>query len=162
MVSDKRCEAHIISSINVTAYGWLALAIGSKNKRNMDHTDFKGARYNLLNGQFLKGNEPYTKGKKWSEWMPKHKQRKIRKNLDKVRPKGGNPNLGGQNKRKVVCLTDEGEWLMTYNSAASAAAALSLNRRNICHCCQGKRKHCGEYRWFYFDDDSWAKFVKRD
>lgn len=127
----------------------------------MDNSEFKRPKYNLLNGQFLKGNEPYTKGKPWSEWMPKRAQKKILKNLDKVRPKGGNPNLGGHNRRKVVCINADGEWV-TYKSATAAAQILSLERRNICSCCLGKRKHCGGYRWFYWDDDSWIKLVKRD
>ena len=126
----------------------------------MDHAEFKGANYNLLNGQFLKGHQPYTKGKSWNEWMPKSAQKKILRNLDKVRPKGGNPNLPGANKRRVVCINAEGEWV-TYRSAQSAAEMLSIQRRNICACCQGKRKHCGGYRWFYFDDDNWTKLVKR-
>jgi hypothetical protein len=127
----------------------------------MDQTEFKRPKYNLLNGRFLKGHDPYTKGKSWDEWMPKRAQKKILKNLEKVRPKGGNPNLPGANRRKVVCINADGEWV-TYKSATAAAEILSLQRRNICSCCQGKRKHCGGYRWFYWDDDSWTKLVKRD
>ena len=126
----------------------------------MDYRDFKRPQYNLLNGQFLKGHESYTKGKPWKEWMPKDKQKKILRNLDKVRPKGGNPDLPGSNRRKVVCINKDGEWV-TYKSATTAAEILSLQRRNICHCCQGKRKRCGGYRWFYFADDSWTKIVTK-
>jgi hypothetical protein len=138
----------------------LALAIGTNKTKIMIHTEFKGTGYNLLNGQFLKGHESWTKGKPWKEWMPKDKQKKIIRNLNRVRPKGGNPALPGSNRRRVVCINADGE-CVTYKSATSAAQMLSLTRRNICHCCQGKRKHCGGYRWFYFDDDSWTKLVKR-
>lgn len=127
----------------------------------MDHSEYTRPQYNLLNGRFLKGHIPYSKGKKWDEWMPKEAQKKILKNLNKIRPKGGNPNLPGANRKRVVCINADGEWV-TYKSATTAAEILSIARRNICACCNGKRKHCGGFRWFYWDDDEWTKWVKRD
>ena len=108
----------------------------------MDHTEFKQPKYNLLNGQFLKGHQTFNKGKPWSEWMSKRAQRKVLKNLDRVRPKGGNPNIPGANRRKVVCINAEGEWAL-YSSSTAAGENLGICRRNITACCRGKRKHCG-------------------
>lgn len=42
-------------------------------------------KYNPANGQFLKGTEPFNKGKKWDEYMGKRAQRRAMKgwkNLD--------------------------------------------------------------------------------
>lgn len=119
----------------------------------MENNEYKPT-YNRLNGQFLKGHESYTKGKPWSEWMPKRAQKKILKNLDKVRPKGGNPILPGCNRRKVVMVTPKGNWAV-FESATEAARQMNLTRRNICHCCQGNRYRCGGRWWFYWDDDRW-------
>ena len=119
----------------------------------MENKEYKPT-YNRQNGQFLKGNEPYTKGKSWSEWMPKEHQKKIRKNLDKVRPKGGNPIIPGCNRRKVVMVTPKGNW-MAFESATEAARQMNLERRNITSCCAGKRHKCGGRWWFYWEDDRW-------
>ena len=121
----------------------------------MEHKEFPRQSYNLQNGRFLKGRESFTKGKPWSEWMPKKSQKKILKNLDKVRPKGGNPNLPGCNRKKVVMVTPKGNCVV-FNSATEAAEKLGLTRRNISHCCEGKRHRCGGRWWFFFDDDRWA------
>lgn len=119
----------------------------------MEQHDYKPT-YNRLNGQFLKGNVPVNKGRSWSEWMPKKAQKKILKNLDKVRPKGGNPIIPGHNRKKVVMVTPKGNCLV-FESASEAARLMNLERRNISHCCEGKRHRCGGRWWFFFDDDRW-------
>jgi hypothetical protein len=124
----------------------------------MDQSEFSRPQYNLLNGQFLKGHVPHNKGKKWSEWMDMRKAKKIiRIAKQNLKP---NMNLGGHNRREVVLVTDDGRWVC-FESAAKAAELTNLCRRNISHCCQGKRKKCGKYRWFYFDDDQWTKLVNK-
>ena len=110
--------------------------------------------YNRLNGQFLKGNVPANKGKAWSEWMPKKAQKKILATLDRVRPKGGNPDIPGWNRKRVVMVTPKGNWAV-FESATEAARLMNLNRRNISGCCEGKRHRCGGRWWFFFDDDRW-------
>ena len=113
--------------------------------------------YNRQNGQFLKGHIPHNKGKKWTDYMDMRKAKRVirigMKNLQR-----GNPDIGGWNKRKVVAITDSGEWY-GFNSAAEASRKFGLCRENISKCCAGKRKKCGPYRWFFFDDDSWLKLV---
>ena len=120
----------------------------------MEHNEYKPT-YNKLTGQFLKGHTPYSKGKSWSEWMPVEAQKRIRKNLSKIRPKGGNPSIPGSNRKKVVMVTEKGNSVV-FNSATEAAEKMGLLRRNISHCCEGKRKRCGGRWWFFFDDDRWA------
>lgn len=113
---------------------------------------------NFQTGTFLKGHIPHNKGKKWAEWMDMRKARKVlrigMKNLK------GRPDIGGWNKKPVVAVTADGRWF-PFDSATDAARKTGLIRRNISHCCQGKRKHCGRFRWFYFDSDEWIKLVKR-
>lgn len=112
---------------------------------------------NFQNGTFLKGHIPHNKGKKWAEWMDMRKAKKIlrigRKNLK------GNPDIGGWNKRPVIAITEEGRYFY-FESATDAAGRTGLIRRNISLCCQGKRKHCGKFQWFYFDDNEWIGLVK--
>ena len=119
----------------------------------MEHNEYKPT-YNRLNGQFLKGHEPCNKGKPWNEWLPVEAQKKIIKNLNKVRPKGGNPIIPGYNRKKVVMVTPKGNWAV-FESAAEAGRKMNLIKRNITHCCQGKRHKCGGRWWFYWDDDRW-------
>lgn len=126
----------------------------------MNQTEYQRPQYNLLNGQFLKGHTPDNKGKKWDEWMPKRAQKRILKNLDRVRPKGGNPNLPGSNRKRVVMVTPKGNWAV-FESATDAAKKMNLIRRNISHCCEGKRKRCGGRWWYFADDDRWIEQLKK-
>lgn len=125
----------------------------------MNQIEFKRPQHNFLNGQFLKGHEPHNKGKKWCEWMDMRKAKRIiRIAKQNLKP---NMNLGGHNKKKVVLITEDGRWFC-FESATKAAEILNLCRRNITHCCQGKRKKCGKYQWFYFEDDTWTRLIKND
>lgn len=112
---------------------------------------------NLKTGTFLKGHIPFNAGKPWDEWLSREKQQKIletgRKNL-RV-----NKSLWGWNKRPVMAVEESGKYRYC-NSIAEAARILGLDANNISACCRGKRKHCGKWRWFYFDDDGWVRFVK--
>ena len=113
---------------------------------------------NFQTGTFLKGHIPHNKGKKWSEWMDGRKAKKIlrigMKNLK------GRADIAGWNKRAVVAVLEDGRYFY-FESATKAAELTGLIRRNISHCCQGKRKHCGRYKWFYFTDDAWLNLIKK-
>jgi hypothetical protein len=127
--------------------------------KEMDQSEYTST-YNKQNGRFLKGNVPANKGRSWSEWMPKKAQKKILANLDRVRPKGGNPIIPGYNRKKVVMVTPKGNCVV-FESATEAARLLNLQRRNISHCCEGKRHRCGGRWWFFFDDDRWTVQLKK-
>jgi hypothetical protein len=49
-------------------------------------------------------------------------------------------------------MTMSGEPIKTFDSAASASLALSLQATLITACCTGRRKSTGGYRWAYFDE----------
>lgn len=122
----------------------------------MELTDKGYPARNARNGRFLKGHIPHNRGKSWEEWMDMRKARRIKRvAMQNLKP---NLNIGGWNKKKVVAVTDEGKWY-GFNSATEAAEKLNLCRRNISHCCEGKRQRCGGFRWFFFEDDQWIKLV---
>lgn len=73
----------------------------------------------------------------------------------------GNPDIPGWNKKKVVSVAEDGSWKL-YLSATSAAEMTGLNRRNISHCCEGKRKRCGGLRWFFWESDEWLKLISNE
>lgn len=68
-------------------------------------------------------------------------------------------NLGGWNARKVVALREDGKPFL-FSSAAEAARITGLIGRNIIRCCQGKCKHCGKFRWFYWESNEWVKIAR--
>ena len=124
----------------------------------MELTDEGRPARNWKTGQFLKGHIPFNRGKKWSDYMDGRKAKRIKrigmKNLK------GRSDIGGWNKKPVVCVLDDGRWFV-FESATKAAEQTGLIRRNITGCCQGKRKHCGKYRWFYFDSNEWTELIGR-
>lgn len=104
---------------------------------------------NRQNGQFLKGHEPFNKGKKWSDYMDMRKAKRIiriaKKNLR------GRYDIGGWNKKAVVAIKN-GEFYGYFESCVNAADRLQVQRRNVSHVANGKRKRCGGYE-FYFESD---------
>lgn len=98
------------------------------------------------NGQFVKGNIPFNKGKKWDEWMDGRKQRKVRRCLIHT----GNPNLPGWNKKAVAGVRD-GK-VVFFESANDAERKTGITARNIRNCCAKHRKHAGGCEWFFADD----------
>lgn len=114
---------------------------------------------NLKTGTFLKGHIPHNAGKPWNEWMPEDAQKRVaeigRKNL-RV-----NKSLWGANKRAVVCVNEKTGEYKYCESATKAAKIVGHDHTNITACCRGKRKHCGGFRWFYFDSNEWIELVKR-
>lgn len=124
-------------------------------------------------GRFLPGHVPPNKGKKWSEYLSKRKQKRCAKgwkNLDKYRPKG-NPN-GGRPKKQVIAVTDDGKW-RCFRYLKAAADWVGGNRENVGRCCRlNQERHINrktgrvntDHQYlgvrFYFETDTiWMKKI---
>lgn len=113
---------------------------------------------NLLTGRYLKGSTPHNKGKKWNDYMDKRKIKRIKRiAIKNLRPR---MDIGGWNARKVVAVDAEGNFFLS-PSAVKASEKTGICRRNICSCCNGKRKHAGGYRWFFEDSNEWLNLIKQ-
>ena len=96
---------------------------------------------NKQNGQFLKGHEPHNKGKKWSEWMSKRGQRKVRKGWQNVldhRPKS-RPDTAGRCRKQVIAVMDDGRWFH-FAYLGDAAKWVGGSRENVGRCCRCNQK----------------------
>lgn len=102
-------------------------------------------QYNPTNGQFLKGHIPFNKGKKWEDYMDMRKARRIKRIA--IKNLARNRNIGGWNKRAVVCVDEENKILGWFSSSYDAEKKTGICARNIRTVCNGKRKHAGGYRW---------------
>ena len=124
----------------------------------MEYTEKGYPARNYVTGRFLKGHIPHNKGKKWADYLDGRKARRIlrigMKNLH------GRSDIGGWNKRAVVGVMEDGRHFY-FESATKAAELTGLQRRNITNCCQGKRKRCGNFKWFYFEDSRWTQLINR-
>lgn len=125
-------------------------------------------------GRFQKGNIPFNKGKKWSEYVSKRSQKRMAKgwkNLELYRPKT-RPDVAGRTKKPVIALFDNGEFVC-YGSITGASIILGACRENIRRCCKDNQKrhinkktgnintdhrHKG-IRFYYEDDDIWMKKI---
>lgn len=105
---------------------------------------------NKKNGQFLKGHEPFNKGKKWEDYLPEEKIERMRKQILSMCGQG-RKDIGGWNKKAVIAIKN-GEFYGYFESCVSAADKLQVQRRNVSHVANGKRKRCGGYE-FYFESD---------
>ena len=131
---------------------------------------------NRQNGQFLKGHVPFNKGKKWSEWMGKRKQRKCMKgwkNLDLYRHKK-RADVADRCRKAVIAILDDGRWKM-YPYIGAAALELGGCRENVRRCCQcnerGKNptktwkrintdhKYMG-VRFYFENDETWLTKIQ--
>ena len=102
---------------------------------------------NLVNGQFLKGNSPFNKGKKWKDYMDEETYKKCKGIIAKnLKP---NMNLGGWNKKAIVALDQEGNVLGWFESSEDAERKTGICAYNIRKACRGKRKTAGGFRWEY-------------
>lgn len=93
-------------------------------------------RCNPVTGRFMKGHIPFTKGKKWSDFMPKRSQKRSMKgwkNLHKYRC-CGHPNAG-RPKKQVVGIYPDGSWKV-FPYTVAAAASVNGSRHNIARCCR--------------------------
>lgn len=132
---------------------------------------------NLKTGRFLKGMTPHNKGKKWADFMDGRKQKKVMRialqNLDRARRLGHCGTAGGRNKKPIIAVLDNGEWLMFPESKA-AAAWCGGNRYNVGRCCRenerttltkskkvnDNHKYLG-VRWYFESDDKWTNKIKQ-
>lgn len=116
--------------------------------------------YNPITGRFLKGIIPHNKGKKWEDYMDMRKAKRVKRiGMQNLK---GNPNIGGWNKKQVIGIK-ENRIIGVFESATKAAERTKLIRRNISHCCEGKRKHCGGIRWFFEADiERWINYVQQN
>ena len=107
---------------------------------------------NAVNGKFLKGNEPFNKGKKWNDYLSVEMQNKCREQLSKGRKgRKGRKDIGGCNKKAVVAIKN-GEFYGYFESSADAGRRMNLCARNINSVAHNKRGKCGGYE-FYFESD---------
>ena len=139
-------------------------------------TDIPKTDRNLKTGRFIKGMTPHNKGKKWSEWMDGRKQKRVKKqalaNLDKGRRTKGRL-YGGRPKRKVIAVTDEGEFFV-FAHAKKAVEWSGGCPDNIRRCCRdnerttltksGKvndeHKYLG-FRWYFESDYKWTNKIRK-
>ena len=139
---------------------------------------------NKKNGQFLKGHIPHYKGKRWSEWIGKRKQRRAAKgwkNLEKFRPKE-RPDNCGRCRKEVIAVFDDGTWKW-FPYVGAAAQWIGGSRENVGRCCRyNYRKRICQHdwrpgqgkgasrintdhrykgvRWYFNEDDAWTTKVK--
>lgn len=100
---------------------------------------------NPTNGQFLKGHVPFTKGKKWEDFMDMRKARRIKRiAMSNLRP---NMHIGGWNKKAVVAVDNDGNIVGWFSSANEAERKTGICGRNIRNVCNGKRKKAGGFKW---------------
>ena len=130
-------------------------------------------------GRWLPGHEPHNKGKKWSDYMTKRKQKRAAKgwmNLEKYRPTE-RPDTAGRCRKKVVAVTDEGKFRI-FDYLGDAAKWVGGSRENVGRCCRsnqskkecmhdwrpGQTKGAGRVntdhkylgiRFYFFDDPAW-------
>lgn len=93
-----------------------------------------------------KGRKPWNKGKKWEDIYDKEVRERLRKHLKQIAKKG-NAGKGNLHPKPVIQMDEYGDRLHWYESSEDAARKLGLHGRNIRTVCEGKRKHCGGFRW---------------
>ena len=143
----------------------------------LNFTEIPKTDRNLKTGRFLKGMTPHNKEKKWSEWMDGRKQKKVLKqalkNLETARRLGHCGKAGGRNKKPIIAVLGNGEWLI-FPEGKSAAKWCGGNRYNVGRCCRenerttltkgGKVNDNHKYlgvRWYFESDNKWTLKIKR-
>lgn len=131
---------------------------------------------NAVTGRFMKGHVPANKGKKWSEYLSKSKQRRCAKgwkNLDLYRCKGGGPNAG-RAKKQVVAVMDDGRWTV-FPFVRAAAEWCGGSRENVGRCCRcNQAKYANKktggvntdhkykgVRFYFESDNTWLEKIDR-
>ena len=140
-------------------------------------TDIPKTDRNLKTGRFIKGMTPHNKGKKWADFMDVRKQKKVLKqalkNLETARWLGHCGKAGGRNKKPIIAVFDNGEWLI-FPEGKSAAKWCGGYRCNINRCCRenerttltksGKVNDNHKYlgvRWYFESDDKWTNKIRK-
>ncbi len=133
---------------------------------------------NAKNGRFLKGHAPANKGKKWSEYLSKRKQKQCAKGWINLLKHRIRPDNCGRPKKAVIALMDDGTWKY-YPSVGDASKFLGVNRHNIGRCCRENlsrrtlndvkgrptnkvntdHKYMG-VRFYFENDNIWTKKVR--
>ena len=99
-------------------------------------------------GKFKKGNVPWNKGLSWEEQGIVGEEAKRRKEkFQKSAHKNGYSHKTPKSARPVIQMDEYGDRLHWYESSEAAARKLGLHGRNIRNVCDGKRIHCGGFRW---------------
>jgi hypothetical protein len=99
-------------------------------------------------GRFKKGNIPWNKGMSWEQQGIVGEDAKRRKEaFQKASHKNGYSHKTPKNAHPVIQMDEYGNRLHWYESSEAAARKLGLHGRNIRNVCDGKRKHCGGFRW---------------
>ena len=99
-------------------------------------------------GRFKKGNIPWNKGMSWDEQgFTKERREKIIAQLRENNRNSTSKNRGNHFKHPVIQMDEYGDRLHWYESSEAAARKLGLQGRNIRRVCDGKRLHCGGFRW---------------
>lgn len=133
-------------------------------------------------GRFLPGCTPFTKGKKWADYVDGRKQRKMRRialeNLAKHRPKK-RPDNAVRCRKPVIAVMDDGTWHW-FGAMCLAAEWVGGNQTNVRRCCRENRsgrilkgprgrptgkvntdhKYKG-VRWYYESDNLWTTKIKQ-
>jgi len=114
------------------------------------------------NGQFVKGNIPHNKGKKWNDFVPLEKQEKCKKGLLLGRILG-NKNIAGWNSRKIVGIDENGRWCVFDSSRDAARKVQGCDDALIRRCCREKGIHHHRgIKWFFENDPKWYKEIKKE
>jgi hypothetical protein len=112
---------------------------------------------NPQNGRFLKGHEPWNKGKKAKDYMSAEAMERMLKGLEKGRV--GNTIMCGWNKKPVVAIK-EGKVVGFFESASKAGKELNIQDRNIRSVCDKRRKTAGGMQFFWAVNNEYLKYVK--
>lgn len=132
---------------------------------------------NKVNGRFLKGHIPHNKGKKWSDYLPKRTQNKIRRiilqNLSHRPTK--RPDTAERCRRKIIGVMDNGTWLFFSHCGAAVEWMGKGCRRNLERCCLNNESKRVTYpkskrtvntdhrymgiRWYFESDNVWTEKI---
>lgn len=112
----------------------------------LDLSHIPSQQQRLPNGKWVKGMRSWNKGKKWDEMFDKETQERLRQHLREI---AGTKHRTGYatHTRPVIQMDEDGNRLHWYESSEHAARKLGVYGRNIRAVCEGRRKHCGGYRW---------------
>lgn len=125
--------------------------------------------YNPTNGQFLKGHVPHNKGKRWSDYMGKRKQKRASKGWTNIIEHRGPGNicLAEQSKTQVIAVGRNGDWLI-FPSCTEAAKWCGSTASNVSRCCRWNQcghKHtdykCKGVRFYYEKENTWINKIQR-
>lgn len=134
------------------------------------------AKYNAVNGQFLKGHVPHNKGKKWSEYLNKRTQKRMAKgwkNLELYRNKNGRPDIE-KCRKAIIAVYDDGTW-QYFPFIGDASKKLCMGRENIGRCCRfNQKRHINKkngkintnhkymgIRFYFESDDIWTTKIRQ-